>query len=158
MSQSERISIAARRRLLVYAALPLAYFICGRLGLLLAVPPGYATPVFLPVGIAVAAMFMAGAATLPATFFGSLLLNIWIGTRSATISGSSASPRRSPLRWRRCCKPRSAARCFVAPWLPGELGQPARSFTFFGAFADFLSYQRHPVTERHVGAWCGAAQ
>jgi integral membrane sensor domain MASE1 len=79
MSQSERISIAARRRLLIYAALPLAYVICGRLGLLLAVPPGYATAVFLPACIAVAAMFMAGAATLPATFLGSLLLNIWIG-------------------------------------------------------------------------------
>lgn len=68
-----------RRSLLIYAALPLAYVICGRLGSLLAVPPGYATAVFLPAGIAVTAMFMAGAATLPAIFLGSLLLNIWIG-------------------------------------------------------------------------------
>ena len=53
--------------------------IAGRLGLLLAVPPGYATAVFVPAGIAVAGMFMAGAATLPGTFLGSFLLNIWTG-------------------------------------------------------------------------------
>src|ERR1700745_1235129 len=75
----EYLSAAARRRLLIYAARPLAYVICGRLGLMLAVPPGYATAVFLPAGIAVAAMFIAGAATLPPTFLGSFVLNIWIG-------------------------------------------------------------------------------
>jgi PAS domain-containing protein len=79
MSRLKRFDAGARRWLLIYAALPLAYIICGRLGLLLAVPPGYATAVFLPAGIAVAAMLMAGAVTLPATFLGSLLLNIWIG-------------------------------------------------------------------------------
>lgn len=71
--------IALRRYLLIYAVLPLAYVITGRLGLLLAVPPGYATAVFVPAGIAVGAMFMTGAAILPGIFFGSLLLNIWIG-------------------------------------------------------------------------------
>src|SRR6516225_5893383 len=68
-----------RRRLLIYAGLPLAYVITGRLGLLLAVPPGYATAVFAPAGIAVGAMFMAGPSTLPGIFIGSLLLNGWIG-------------------------------------------------------------------------------
>jgi integral membrane sensor domain MASE1 len=47
--------------------------------LLLAVPPGYATAVFVPAGIAVAAAFMMGAASLPGTFLGSLLLNLWVG-------------------------------------------------------------------------------
>jgi len=69
---------AARRHILIYAVLPLAYVVCGRLGLLLAVPPGYATAVFVPAGIAVAAMFMAGPATLPGTFLGSFLLNVWV--------------------------------------------------------------------------------
>ena len=68
-----------RRRLLIYAILPLAYVITGRLGLLLAVPPGYATAVIVPAGIAVGAMFMAGPSTLPGIFIGSLLLNVWIG-------------------------------------------------------------------------------
>ena len=67
------------RSLLIYGALPLAYVISGRLGLLLAVPPGYATAVFLPAGIAMAAMFMVGWATLPGIFLGSFVLNVWIG-------------------------------------------------------------------------------
>jgi two-component sensor histidine kinase/CHASE1-domain containing sensor protein len=75
----EYLSAAARRRLLIYAALPLAYVVCGRLGLVLAVPPGYATAVFLPAGVAVAAMFVAGAATVPGTCLGSFALNLWIG-------------------------------------------------------------------------------
>lgn len=78
MQWPKRLNVTISR-LLIYAALPLAYIISGRLGLLLAVPPGYATAVFLPAGIAVAAMFIAGAATLPGTFVGSFLLNIWIG-------------------------------------------------------------------------------
>src|ERR671936_143745 len=79
MFQLERDSVAVRRQLLIYAALPLAYVVSGRLGLLLAVPPGYATAVFLPAGVAMAAMFMTGAASLPGTFAGSFVLNLWIG-------------------------------------------------------------------------------
>src|SRR5215472_5386766 len=71
--------VAIGRRLLIFAVLPLAYVITGRLGLLLAVPPGYATAVFIPAGIAVGAMFMAGASALSGIFIGSLLLNLWVG-------------------------------------------------------------------------------
>src|SRR5262249_26182399 len=78
MLSLERLKVPFRQQLLLYAALPISYVICGRLGLLLAVPPGFATAVFLPAGIAVAAMFAAGCATLPGTFLGSFLLNIWI--------------------------------------------------------------------------------
>jgi two-component sensor histidine kinase/integral membrane sensor domain MASE1 len=78
MSWFAPLAPATRRQLLIYAALPLAYVICGRLGLALAVPPGYATAVFLPTGISVTAMLMAGAATLPGTFVGSFLLNVWL--------------------------------------------------------------------------------
>lgn len=56
-----------------------AYVIAGRLGLCLAVPPGYATAIFPPAGIAVAAMFIGGGFTLPWTFAGSLVLNLWVG-------------------------------------------------------------------------------
>ena len=72
-------NLTAPRQLLVYVALPLAYIVTGRLGLLLAVPPGYATPAFLPAGIAVTATFVAGATALPGTFLGSFLLNLWTG-------------------------------------------------------------------------------
>lgn len=74
-----KLKATLARQLLVYAVLPLAYVVTGRLGLLLAVPPGYATAVFIPAGIAVGAMLIAGAATLPGTFVGSLLLNLWTG-------------------------------------------------------------------------------
>ena len=72
-------SVTARRWLFLYAALPFVYIVTGRLGLLLAAPPGYATAIFLPAGIAVTVTFVAGAAALPGTFLGSFLLNLWIG-------------------------------------------------------------------------------
>jgi len=73
-------AIAARiRKASPYGAVPLAYVAAGKVGLMLAVPPGYATAIFLPAGIAVAAMLVGGVATLPWTFLGSLLLNIWEG-------------------------------------------------------------------------------
>jgi signal transduction histidine kinase/integral membrane sensor domain MASE1 len=66
------------KRLLIFAALTAAYVLTGRLGLLLAVPPGYATAIFPPAGIAISGMLIAGVATLSATFLGSLLLNLWV--------------------------------------------------------------------------------
>ena len=67
------------RSMLLYPALALSYVVTGRLGLLLAVPPGYATAIFPPAGIAAAAMLTAGAASLPWIFLGSLILNFWVG-------------------------------------------------------------------------------
>lgn len=67
------------RPLLFYPLVTIAYVATGRLGLLLAVPPGYATAFFLPAGIALAAMWIRGTASLPWIFAGSLLLNLWIG-------------------------------------------------------------------------------
>jgi PAS domain S-box-containing protein len=72
----------AGRPLLGQAALALAYTLTGWLGLYLAVPPGYATAVFLPAGIAVAAVLVGGTGTLAAVFAGSLLLNLLIGYAS----------------------------------------------------------------------------
>lgn len=67
------------RSLLVHALIAVFYVVTGRLGLLLAAPPGYATAIFPPAGIAAAAMLTAGPATLPWIFLGSLILNGWIG-------------------------------------------------------------------------------
>ena len=72
-----------RRFFLGCLALTFAYTVSGKLALLLAVPPGYASPIFPPAGIAVAAMLIGGPATLPWTFLGSLSLNIWIGYSAA---------------------------------------------------------------------------
>ena len=71
---------AAKKRLLAHLSLTLAYVATGKLALMLAVPPGYATPIFPPAGIAVAGMLIGGSATLPWTFLGSFLLNVWIGS------------------------------------------------------------------------------
>ena len=69
----------ARRHLLACVVLTGTYVAAGRLGLFLAVPPGYATAIFPPAGIAMGGMFIGGAMTLPWTFLGSFLLNLWIG-------------------------------------------------------------------------------
>src|SRR6516162_6745232 len=62
-----------------YLLLTVAYLVTGKWALLLALPPGYASPIFPPAGIAVAGMLIMGRATLPWTFLGSFLLNLWIG-------------------------------------------------------------------------------
>lgn len=60
-------------------ALVLIYIITGKLGLMLAVPPGYASAIFPPAGIAIAVTYLIGQRALPAIFCGSLLLNLWVG-------------------------------------------------------------------------------
>lgn len=60
-------------------ALGLAYVFSGRLSLMLAIPPGYASAIFPPAGIAVAAVLAGGLRTLPWIFAGSLALNLWVG-------------------------------------------------------------------------------
>ena len=57
-------------------ALWLLYFAIGRLGLLLALPPGYASPLFLPAGISLAACAVYGPGLLPAVALGSLSINL----------------------------------------------------------------------------------
>jgi signal transduction histidine kinase/CheY-like chemotaxis protein len=69
--------------------LTVGYVGSGKLALLLAVSPGYASPIFPPAGIAVAAMLMGGPATLPWTFLGSFVLNLW--TASSLGHGSAGS-------------------------------------------------------------------
>ena len=71
--------ILGRRLLLAYLSSALAYVATGKLALLLAVPPGYASPIFPPAGIAVAGVLIGGRATLPWIFLGSFLLNLWTG-------------------------------------------------------------------------------
>ncbi|WP_369959677.1 CHASE domain-containing protein [Pseudomonas benzenivorans] len=62
--------------------LALAYALAGRLALLLAIPPGFASAVFPPVGIALAAVLVWGYPMLAGVFLGSTLLNLSIGLGS----------------------------------------------------------------------------
>ena len=58
--------------------LTLAYVIAGRLSLLLAIPPGFVTGLFLPLGIALGAVLIWGMPMLWGVFLGSTLLNVSI--------------------------------------------------------------------------------
>jgi PAS domain S-box-containing protein len=73
-------SWTTHEKLVACLVLSVAYVVAGRAGLLLSVPPGYATAVFLPAGLAVAAMYVGGPFTLVGTFVGSFVLNAWVGS------------------------------------------------------------------------------
>lgn len=72
-----------RMALMAYLLLAVTYVASGKLGLMLALPPGYASPVFPPAGIAIAAAFIGGRKTLPWIFLGALVLNIWVAYTGA---------------------------------------------------------------------------
>jgi PAS domain S-box-containing protein len=63
------------------AALAALYFIVAKLSLLLAIPPGYATPIWPPAGIALAAVLMFGRGMWP---------GIWIGAAAANYTVNSS--------------------------------------------------------------------
>jgi PAS domain S-box-containing protein len=80
--------------------LALVYFISGRLGLLLAVPPGYATAMWPPSGFALAGILLLGYRYWPGVLIGSFCVNLFtsfdpsdIGTmlRSGGIAGVIAA-------------------------------------------------------------------
>lgn len=61
------------------ALLALAYFVVGRISLLLAIPPGYATAIWPSAGIALAALLVYGWGLWPGVAIGSMLVNSGIG-------------------------------------------------------------------------------
>lgn len=67
------------RTLWANALLCLAYAFAGWLGLQLAVPPGYASPVFPAAGLALGCVLICGVRLLPGVWAGSLLLNLCHG-------------------------------------------------------------------------------
>lgn len=81
MLRTQRPSLSAQivKSVFAYPLLTVVYTLSGKLGLMLAVPPGYASPIFPTAGIAITATLIRGGATLPWIFLGSLLLNLWAG-------------------------------------------------------------------------------
>jgi PAS domain S-box-containing protein len=65
--------LALGRTVLLTAA---AYYLTGRIGLALAIPPGYATVIWPPAGIALAAVLLAGPRASVGVFLGSFLVNL----------------------------------------------------------------------------------
>ena len=66
------------------ACLALAYFLVAKLSLLLAIPPGYATAVWPPAGIALAAVLMYGNASWPGILVGAAFVNFTINSSILT--------------------------------------------------------------------------
>ena len=62
------------------------YLVLGTLGLSLAIPPGYASPVFPAAGFALAVLIHYGNRALPAVWFGSLLLNLGVALSNGGLS------------------------------------------------------------------------
>src|SRR5258706_16321091 len=58
--------------------LAFGYCVTGGLGLLLAIPPGYATAVWPPSGIALAGLLWWGPRVWPGIWLGSFLVNVWV--------------------------------------------------------------------------------
>jgi diguanylate cyclase (GGDEF)-like protein len=76
----KRWSLRQVRRI---GALAVAYFGAGMLGLLLALPPGYASPVWPASGIALAGVLLWGPRMWPGIWLGSFLVNVWAAYSAA---------------------------------------------------------------------------
>src|SRR5262245_13013697 len=60
--------------------LVVAYFVVAKASLLLAIPPGYATAVWPPSGIALAAMLLLGSRVWPGIWLGAALVNYTVNS------------------------------------------------------------------------------
>lgn len=75
-SVSESTSLFNRLSLRRIVALSLGYVALGWVGLALAIPPGYASPMFPAAGLALAMVLVGGYRTLPGVWIGSFCLNL----------------------------------------------------------------------------------
>src|SRR4249919_3655064 len=60
--------------------LAVVYFVAAKLSLLLAIPPGYATAVWPPSGIALAAILLLGGRLWPGVWLGAALVNYTVNS------------------------------------------------------------------------------
>jgi len=67
----------------------LSYALLGALGLALAIPPGYANPVFPAAGLAVALALCFGSRIFPGIWFGSLAINLAIAWQNGNLDATS---------------------------------------------------------------------
>jgi integral membrane sensor domain MASE1 len=65
ITATQKSTSSISMELMAYVLLTIAYVVSGKLGLMLALPPGYASPIFPPAGIAIAAAFISGKKALP---------------------------------------------------------------------------------------------
>src|SRR5438046_6809672 len=66
------------------AATAAIYFVAGKLALLLAIPPGYATAVWPAAGLALGCLLLFGNRAWPGVIIGSFLVHFWTSLDTAT--------------------------------------------------------------------------
>ena len=74
---------------LAFGLTAVAYLLAGGLALLLAIPPGYASPLYPAAGVALASVLMFGPRMLPAVALGSFAVNLWIGLQRGPIDATA---------------------------------------------------------------------
>jgi diguanylate cyclase (GGDEF)-like protein len=78
-------------RLVEILGLAGVYFVVGRLALLLAIPPGYATAIWPAAGLALAGTLLLGGRVWPGIFLGSFLVNVGTSFDASSASALSRS-------------------------------------------------------------------
>ncbi|HSP95683.1 MAG TPA: MASE1 domain-containing protein, partial [Candidatus Dormibacteraeota bacterium] len=72
------------------ALLATVYVVAGKLGLVITAVGGFATPVWAPTGLALAALVLFGHRLWPGVALGALLVNLWAGASAGVAVGISA--------------------------------------------------------------------
>ena len=72
------------------ALLAAGYVVAGRLGLVITAVGGFATPVWAPSGLSLAALVLFGQRLWPGIALGALLVNLWAGASAGVALGISA--------------------------------------------------------------------
>src|SRR5215467_5893007 len=89
-ASSQVADFATRRAAYIYLAkivlLAAAYFATAKVSLLLAIPPGYATAVWPPSGIAAAVALLLGNRVWPGIWLGAFLVNV--GVQSSVVAAA----------------------------------------------------------------------
>ena len=80
-----------RGRIAAVLGVAAAYFVAGKLGLLLAIPPGYATAVWPASGIALAAALLYGGRAWAGVLLGSFLVNVGVSFDSSSTAAAARS-------------------------------------------------------------------
>ena len=80
----ERVVCIGSRQGTKIALLALAYVLAGWLGLALAIPPGYATGIFPPAGIALVCVLAFGDRAAAGVWLGSFILNAFVVGQAST--------------------------------------------------------------------------
>ena len=141
---SENAGRRPPRLVLVILATAAAYYLTGRLGLALAIPPGYATIIWPPAGIALAAAALAGPRVWPGVALGSFLINLGLGLQldsasHATVSAAVAAAIAGAAALQAVIGAWLLKRTNAFPFAPIDATSVARLFLLGGAVASLVN-------------------